>query len=831
MFALDITVYAEKPMKDIHNFVGTIKHVNENGAVHEDALNVENTLWANTVVASGSAVGMVIYTGRETRSAMNASKAHSKVGLIDIEINNLTKVLFGVVVILAFVMVCLKGFSGPWFRYLFRFILLFSYIIPLSLRVNLDMAKLVYAVFISKDKDINGTVVRSSTIPEELGRISYLLSDKTGTLTQNKMIFKKLHLGSVAFTTESYEDVNNAMKTHLLNAYGKTDITETSTFRQSIMNKVQQAVEAIAICHNVTPVYENENETSNAEDTEADLQQKQEVSYQASSPDEVALVSWADCVGVKLIQRDLHGMQLKSPTGDVVAFKILHLFPFTSENKRMGIIVQREDTKEIILYVKGADSVLIEKVQYNDWLEEECANLAREGLRTLVVAKKVLTEKQYADFDKEYSLAKLSLQDRAGRTAAVISVLENNLQVLCVTGVEDSLQVDVPVTLELLKNAGVKIWMLTGDKLETAICISKSSGLIGRNQSLYVFNSVLNRAEARNQLNNLSRKRDHALIITGQSLKICLEEYEEEFADLASNCPAVVCCRCSPEQKAQIVALIKKYHRPARVAAVGDGGNDVSMIQAADAGIGIVGKEGRQASLAADFSITQFSHLSRLMLVHGRYCYKRSCALSQFVMHRGLIISTMQAIFSCVFYFASVSLYQGMLMVMYSTIYTNLPVFSLVMDKDVKPANLLIFPELYKELSKGRSMSYKTFCLWFIASVYQGAVIMYLALALFDADFIHIVSITFTALIFNELIMVALTIHTWHWVMLIAEIVSLGIYAISLFVMKGYFDVNFVQSSSFWWKTAIITAVACMPLYLAKYLRRRMAPPTYAKLS
>lgn len=165
--------------------------------------------------------------------------------------------------------------------------------------------------------------------------------------------------------------------------------------------------------------------------------------------------------------------------------------------------------------------------------------------------------------------------------------------------------------------------------------------------------------------------------------------------------------------------LIQK-HTGKRTAAVGDGGNDVSMIQQADAGIGIEGREGRQASLAGDFSIPQFSMLARLLLVHGRHSYKRSAALSQFVIHRGLIISTMQAVFSAVFYLSSVMLYQGLLMVGYSTVYTMFPVFSLVLDQDITADIALTYPELYKDLSKGRSLSYKTFFMWVLISIYQG---------------------------------------------------------------------------------------------------------------
>lgn len=103
---------------------------------------------------------------------------------------------------------CLKGFDGPWYFYFFRFVLLFSYLIPISLRVNLDMGKIYYSWRIQKDNDIPGTVARSTTIPEELGRVHYLLSDKTGTLTQNQMVFKKLHLGTAAYSSDTFDEVN-----------------------------------------------------------------------------------------------------------------------------------------------------------------------------------------------------------------------------------------------------------------------------------------------------------------------------------------------------------------------------------------------------------------------------------------------------------------------------------------------------------------------------------------------------------------------------------------------------------------------------------------------
>nr|CAB3224704.1 probable phospholipid-transporting ATPase IIA [Phallusia mammillata] len=818
------SIFAERPQNDIYSFVGTFSVMNEDGFLTEEPLSIENTLWSNTVLASGNIVGVVVYTGRHTRSAMNTSQPETKVGLLDTEINFLTKILFAAVLLLSFALIAIKGFHGPWYQYMFRFVILFSYIIPIGLRVNLDMGKTVYSWFIQRDSNIPGTVVRSSTIPEELGRINFLLSDKTGTLTQNEMVFKRLHIGTVAYGVDTMDEVEmhlkhfftSASQPNHINDVRKKDVLFSKTKRSSQM-KTAEAVKAIAVCHNVTPVFEDGPENNNKV-------------YQASSPDEIALVKWTEDVGLSLNNRDLHSIQLKSSNNSYFNFSILQIFPFTSESKRMGIIVKDHSTEEIVFYLKGADAVMTSIVQYNDWLEEECENMAREGLRTLVVAKKVLSGEMYKEFERRYNQAKLSTNDRVANVNSVIESLERDMELLCLTGVEDKLQADVRPTLELLCNAGIKVWMLTGDKLETATCIAKSSCLVSRDQDIHIFQKVATRTETHLELNSFRRHAPNAaLVILGTSLELCLQFYAVEFVELACQCPAVVVCRCSPTQKAQIVTLLRN-HTSKRICAIGDGGNDVSMIQAADCGIGIVGKEGKQASLAADFSITQFSYLGPLLMIHGRNSYKRSAALSQFIIHRGLIISVMQAVFSSLFFFSSVSLYQGFLMVGYTTIYTMFPVFSLVLDQDVNSSVALRFPELYRELHKGRSLSLKTFLLWVLISIYQGGVIMYVAMILFDTDFIHIVSISFTSLIITELLMVALTIRTWHWLMLISEALSLGIYIASLAVLKEFFDPSFLTSTGFLWRVSVITGLSCLPLAIVKYAKRKLSPPRYSKL-
>jgi phospholipid-translocating ATPase len=210
------------------------------------------------------------------------------------------------------------------------------------------------------------------------------------------------------------------------------------------------------------------------------------VTYQASSPDEVAIVRWTESMGITLVARERKQMTLRDPTGTLHHYQILAVFPFTSESKRMGIIVREVETGEITFVQKGADVVMAKIVQKNDWLDEECGNMAREGLRTLVVGRKRLSQEHYRRFDMRHREAQLDMADRNTAVADVIaSELELELELLALTGVEDKLQEDVKPTLELLRNAGLKIWMLTGDKIETATCIAMSSKLVARGQYIH----------------------------------------------------------------------------------------------------------------------------------------------------------------------------------------------------------------------------------------------------------------------------------------------------------------------------------------------------------
>ncbi|CUV04596.1 unnamed protein product [Cryptosporidium hominis] len=1076
IFSLEIIANIEGPKKDIYVFNGTIQYYEQNitssfnpddsgssvnsqiSVGHLSATNLEkniseygadtatqpvveplmldNTIWANSVLTCGKIYGLVIYTGIESRSLMNTctKSLRTKVGLLDSQVNTLSKILFLLLIITSFVLVFCKGFDTLWYVSFARFMLLLSSIIPISLRVNLEMAKIVFSSQINSDKNMKSVTVRSS-IPEELGRIDYLLTDKTGTLTQNYMIVQTLHIGHAIFHQENFSEIVDALQ---YVQKGRVNIEKEeriiidtmdniSTFpiissNPTIWNNsnntlhLQNFMLGIALCHNIFPRssidanLSNENRNNSAEDIldnnnlgsdecMVDLNQKHIV-YQSSSPDEIALINFAASLGLRLVSRSNENMDLdleKLYLGDHLrnsmesglykneknfpvrlSFKILACFPFCSSSKRMGILLEFKG--RYIYFCKGAESVMIELLRQkgSGWLMEECTNLARLGLRTLVFSYKIISKEEYEIFNSVYSFPCTSLLQRDKNLNSSRKILESNMELLGLTGVEDKLQIDVPLTLEAFRYAGIKIWLLTGDKLETALCIAISAGLKPKYLNFYILESkylkhnvnftekLLQVEELKYQLQRYINEsaNSNVLVVEGSILSLCIKYCPFLLIHAASLSPAVVWCRCSPSQKKDLVLLLKEYHlkylklcesnalvslddldslsnkdltydqnngesgknidnskicsvkrrineaksgynrknnknlnmfsfdelnsksfginnfpklaeyegnidewdndsdpmsnyskqntlsfvqteskriynlanvsvnaRTCRICAVGDGGNDVGMIQAADIGIGIVGKEGQQAANAADISIHEFADLRPLFLWHGRHAYQNSAKLAHFVIHRGLIIAFMQCVFSALFYFIPVALFQGWLAVGYATYYTMAPVFSLVFDVDVNRSTALLYPELYRHLKAGRVMSTKTFFCWVWKSLYQGTVIMLGAFVLFkDNILMNLVAITFTSLILSEILNVVTEIHYWNEVIISSCIISILIYFASFFLLESHFDLQFIFTFIFWGKICVLTSISWGPILLYKLIKKTIHPPRYYKL-
>ena len=869
LFSSSLEYEYEPPSKLIYEFKGVVKCKTEEGDKKEP-LNLENTMWASTVVASQKVIGVVIYTGKETRAKMNLSRPKLKLGILDQEINRLNLYLFVITFIVAFIITCAKGFNSNFFFNLIKYIVLFCAIIPISLRVNLDVSKTYFSIRINRDKEIKDTIARNSTIPEELGRISYVFTDKTGTLTKNEMIFKIIAMDSEVFNEEKFADLKQILSDEcqegndapMLDLIKKQNIIpennlSTSNISNSDSNLIstslkgnepkmkkslkrhrnkliRDAITAMCLCNNVTPIVDDNDNSK--------------MTYQASSPDEVALVKFAETLDMKLVARTDKLITIVDAAGNEEEFDVLANFPFSSDTKRMGIILKNRKHGHIIYYLKGAENVMMRFVKPDSvtTISEHAENLATKGLRTLVLTEKLISQEDFDAWNKEYEEAKTSMEDRQKKIAEVVAKLENNMEFLCVTGVEDLLQNDVATTIDNLRNAGMKVWMLTGDKVETATCISISAGLKAKMHKIYTIKNDEIKEEVRNdekktEITVLLSKFDeykrkisfdpHLFIIDGDTLDLALKNCEEDFFRTAMLAPSVVCCRCSPTQKRIIVHTIKKY-TDARTAAVGDGGNDVAMIQEADVGIGIVGKEGLQASLAADYSILEFNYLNKLLLWFGRISYKNTSMMAKFIIHRGLIISFNQFIFSCIFYFNPVPLYSGFLSFGYSTIYTSLPCICVLLDQDVNKDNVLTFPTLYKLLLKGRELNLKNFLLWLFKSIFQAFIIMFGAILLFkDNIFLKIVTVTFTCLIYLEIFNVYLEINKYHWFMWVSFGSTLLVYLLTIGLLPNYLDIYFIFDLGTFFKIPLIAAVAWAPFFIVSKIKKWCFPEAIEKLN
>ena len=528
-FALEVP----PPTNKIYEF--RAKFTNKGPKQTIEPLRLSNTAWSSTTVASGDFYGLVCYVGKDTRIQMNANAARIKFPICDFEINNISKFLFVFCVLASLLLVGIGGFKGQWYVQWIQFLVLLCCIIPQSLRTNLDVVKLIYAYRVNRDSMIEGTICRNTQMTEDLGRINFLLSDKTGTLTQNEMIFKKVTTGLLQFTEEDFSELQSIIRA-------------SSAILGSKMNKKIQDLSmlmySLILCNNVQPCFDNEGKRF----------------LQSSSPDEIALVEFAEKMGFFMESREREKIVIKDPhtPSELHEYLIVENFPFSSARKRMGILLRLKSTGKLIYFLKGADTVVRDKVERNaDVVVEEADNLAREGLRTLAFCYKTVEEKEYIEWKKKYLKVTSNIENTEEDEDRVISELEANMRFVGVSGVEDLLQDSIRETIEALREGGIKVWVLTGDKVETAKCIAKSTGLKHKHENFFdMLEEDIRKIES--QIAQLYTKQD-VLVIQGNILaKIYDKGYERSFFNAVKHLNAIMFCRCSPTQKAQIVKSVQK---------------------------------------------------------------------------------------------------------------------------------------------------------------------------------------------------------------------------------------------------------------------------------
>ncbi|XP_021953805.2 probable phospholipid-transporting ATPase VD isoform X3 [Folsomia candida] len=501
--------------------------------------------------------------------------------------------------------------------------------------------------------------------------------------------------------------------------------------------------------------------------------------FEAESPDELALVEAAYLYNCRLIKRSPQSLTVMMPGDGPVKYEILHTFPFDSVRKRMSLVVRHPQTNQIIMYCKGADTAIFSKLKRIDVIQTELANrtqtqidnYAREGLRTLVMAKRVLSENEYRDWLIKFHQAELDLNHRDELLSEAYSAMENNMELVGATGIEDRLQDRVPETIEALRNAGIVVWVLTGDKQETAVNIAYSCKLFTSNMDIVILNSrskdqaessilfYLNEIEkirtgenASSEASNSVHRRpselcspltnkERALVVDGKTLTYILDHKTQlitKFLSLTKHCSSVLCCRATPLQKAFIVTSVKEQ-LGMRTLAIGDGANDVSMIQRADVGIGISGKEGMQAVMASDFAISKFKYLERLLLVHGHWCYDRLARMILYFFYKNA------AFVFVIFWYQLLNGWSGSVMIdqmylmVFNLFFTALPPMAIgIYDQDCPADLLLACPKLYGQGRLQKVHQAHSFWLNMLDSLYQSVVIFFMSYGAYSgSDVVH----------------------------------------------------------------------------------------------
>jgi len=410
----------------------------------------------------------------------------------------------------------------------------------------------------------------------------------------------------------------------------------------------------------------------------------------------------------------------------------------------MSVIARGPDGR-VRVYTKGADAVIFARLTAGEPIDATSHHLhdfAVAGLRTLCLASAVVGERRFRKWQARYREAASSGEARDQRVAEIAAEIEAGLSLLGATAIEDKLQDGVPETLQVLERAGVKVWMLTGDKLETAINIGLSCGMLDDGMDVVVIsedsvdgaNAQLERAIGRWSALRLgdtpgAPPRPLGLVIDGQTLHFALAaELHRKFMALGTMARSVIACRVSPKQKTELVELVRRLAKDKVTLAIGDGANDVGMIQAAHVGVGIVGVEGKEAKLASDFSIGQFRFLTRLMVVHGRWSYKRLSKMVLYTIYKNSLLTL------CELYWATYSAYSGQPLFdpwmsgMYNLLVASIPPLVLgTLDQELGAPYAVMFPEVYRKGQRNSAYSGRVFISWLFAAIWQSALVFFLA--------------------------------------------------------------------------------------------------------
>ncbi|XP_018312350.1 phospholipid-transporting ATPase ID isoform X4 [Mycetomoellerius zeteki] len=771
----DGEIVCETPNNLLNKFDGTLTWRGKKYALDNDKIILRGCVLRNTQWC----YGMVIFAGKDTKLMQNSGKTKFKRTSIDRLLNLL---IIGIVFfLLSLCLFCMVG-CGIWESLVGRYfqaylpwdslvpsepitgatvialLVFFSYsivlntVVPISLYVSVEVIRFVQSFLINWDEEMyyaptkTHAKARTTTLNEELGQIEYIFSDKTGTLTQNIMTFNKCSVAGKCYgdvideVTGEVIDLSETMPP-LDFSFNKDYEPDFKFYDPALLEAVRRENQDVhsffrllALCHTVMPE-----------------EKHGKIEYQAQSPDEAALVSAARNFGFVFKERSPNSITIEV-MGKKEIYELLCILDFNNVRKRMSVILRKDG--QLRLYCKGADNVIYERLKKDS--EEIMAKtldhlnkFASEGLRTLCLSVRDLDESFFNNWKQRHQEAALSQENRDDKLDAIYEEIEKDMSLLGATAIEDKLQDGVPQTIANLSLAGIKLWVLTGDKQETAINIGYSCQLLTDDLtdvfvvdgttydsvesqlmryldtikmastqqkrptlSIVTFSDTeYNPSRDEQDEHEMEQSTGFAVVINGHSLVHALHpQLEQLFLEVSSQCKAVICCRVTPLQKAMVVELIKK-NKSAVTLAIGDGANDVSMIKTAHIGVGISGQEGLQAVLASDYSIGQFRFLERLLLVHGRWSYYRMSKFLRYFFYKNFAFTLCHIWFAFFCGFSAQTVFDPMYISVYNLFYTSLPVLAVgIFDQDVNDKNSLMYPKLYAPGLQNLLFNKKEFC-------------------------------------------------------------------------------------------------------------------------
>ncbi|KAG7162172.1 Phospholipid-transporting ATPase IA-like [Homarus americanus] len=821
-------VECEAPNRFLYQFTGNLKQTSRPATplspdhVLLRGAKLQNTNWV---------FGLVVYTGHETKLMKNsATSAPLKRSTVDKQTNNLIILLFFLLIVLCLIMaVC----NSQWDAKLHWYLSIDAPSSSLVYHVKAPSSSLVYHVkapssslvyhvkapapslvyhvkahagFINNDTNMVyeendiWAMARTSNLNEELGMIKYVLSDKTGTLTCNIMEFKRCSIGGTVYSMDdgSCQDL--------------VTLVESGGAGASV---ARQFLTMLGVCHTVIP----DRDESRGDGS---------IIYHAASPDERALVEGARELGFVFETRTPECCII-DVLGSKEQYEVLNVLEFTSARKRMSVIVKTPDG-QIKLYCKGADTVIYERLgdsqQFRDLTVRHLEEFAAEGLRTLC----------YAEWKNTYYKASTALQFRERKLEDAAQLIENNLTLLGATAIEDRLQDEVPETIAALLKAGIHVWVLTGDKQETAINIGHSCHLLNQGMPLIILNTE-SLDETRDAINRhvvefgeqLKRENEAALIIDGKTLIYALTpDLRKDFLDLCISCKSVV-------------ELLTRETGSVTLA-IGDGANDVAMIQKANVGVGIAGLEGLQAACASDYAIGQFRFLARLLFVHGAWNYSRLCKVILYSFYKNICLYVIELWWAAMSGWSGQVLFERWSIAMYNVLFTAAPPLVMgIFDRSCSAETRMKYPELYRESQSGSHFNWKVFVWWVWLALVHSVLVFVLPYLSMTQDvawghgrvggYLMTGNMVYTYVVITVCLKAGLETDAWTWVTHLAIWGSIASWFIFLLVYSNFWPILpmapdmcgiylQVYSSPVFWFGVILIPLACLlPDIVVKTIR------------